>query len=229
MEYNIRKSECGVYIIADLHFQHKNIMKYQENRKPFVEKYMEENGIDDEMTAHDKMLIDLWLKTTKRGDVVYVVGDFIMGNQKTAIKILNKLKSNGCKIHLIVGNHDKSIRTMHNMFESIELIKVVPFSKKCFSFLEEETFQCVFCHYGMKSWPHKCKGSAMIHGHTHDNSLWENDGFDLSFNVGFDAELSNMGLIPLEEIYCAYKKKLNGMTPKKYIDFATKEDPKFIR
>ena len=225
----IRKSECGVYFIGDWHECHKNILNHQKNRIPLVEEFQKEHGIEDINEAHDKWLEDIWLKTTKRGDKIYVVGDFIMGNQEQSLKILHKLKANGCRIHLIVGNHDKSTQKMYNMFDSIDLIKVVNFHKKSYPFIEEDLFQCVLCHYPMKSWFNKCRGAACVHGHTHDNSPWENDGFDLSFNVGFDSEIANMGLVPLEELYELYKKKLNGIHPYKYADYASSQDSKFIR
>lgn len=229
MEHNIRKSEYGIYFISDWHEKHKNILKHQPNRVPLVEQYAKENDIEDINEAHDKWLEDIWLKTTKRGDHVYVLGDFIMDNQEGSLKILNRLKKNGCRIHLVVGNHDKSTQKMYNMYDSIDLIKTVNFKKTVFPFIEEEIFQCILCHYPMKSWFNKCRGSAMIYGHVHDNSPWLDDSLDLSFNVGFDAPLANMGLIPLEELYSAYKKKLGDKSVKGYADWATDNDKNFVR
>lgn len=233
MEQNIRQSECGTYIISDIHLGHKNILNHQPNRLPYVKAYAEEHNIEDLNVAHDEWMIDLLLKITKRNDNVYVLGDFIMSNQQEALKILNRLKSNGCKYHLIVGNHDKSIQKMFNMFESIDLIKVVTFKPTAFPFIkEDEMFQCVMCHYPLATWFNKCRGSICLSGHIHDNSPWIDNGvnpLDLAFNVGFDAPLASMGLIPLEEIYDAFQKKLGGIPAKDYADWATEKDNKFIR
>lgn len=233
MEQKIRKSEYGVYFISDLHIAHKNILKHQPNRLPYVEAFAKEHNIEDINKAHDEWLIDLWLKTTKRNDIIYVLGDFIMANQEESLKILHRLKSNGCKIHLIVGNHDKSIHKMYNMFESIENIKVTTFKETVFPFIKNnEMFQCVMCHYPLATWFNKCRGSIQMYGHIHSNSPWIDYGvnpLDLQFNVGFDAPLASMGLIPIEEIYNEWKKKLNGIPPMKYADWATEKDPHFIR
>lgn len=229
MDLNIRKSGCGVYFISDLHLQHKNILYHSKERMPYVEEYKEVYGIQDDIEAHDRWVIDLWLKTTKRGDHIYVLGDFIMGNREESLKMLNVLKKNGCRIHLIVGNHDKSTEKLNNMYETIDLIKVVTFKKTVFPFIEEENFQCVMCHYPMKSWFNKCRGAAMLYGHVHNNSPWMDDTLDLSFNVGFDGKLSHYGLIPLEELYHLYKEKLNGIPPKEYADWACEQDKEFIR
>ena len=229
MELNIRKSQSGVYFISDLHIGHKNILKHSVARMPHVQKYMEEYGISDEIEAHDRWIMDIWFKTTKRGDHVYVLGDFIMHDKKETLKMLNRLKSKGVKIHRIEGNHDKSTSNMGNMFETDDLIRVVTFKKSQYPFIEEENFQCVLCHYPMKSWFNKCRGSAQLYGHVHANSPWIDDSLDLCFNVGFDTERANYGLIPLEDIYAEYKTKLNGLDKEAYADWACEQDKTFIR
>lgn len=217
-------SPYNVWFIADLHIKHKNILRHQPNR---IEKMNLEN--EEDIINHDKYIIDMWLRKTKRHDHIYVLGDFIMSDQTTALYILNRLKSNGCNIHLIVGNHDKSTQKMFNMFESIELIKSVIFKSSVFPFLKED-IQVVMCHYPMKSWPNKCRGSLMLHGHTHDNSPWEHEGSDdLQINVGFDCPIANYELISLEQIYSIYQEKLQGFTPKTYSDEMCKVNPRYIR
>ena len=74
----------AVYIIADMHFDDKFILSY-ENR-PF--------GTAEEM---NHTIIKNWNKTVKEEDVVYVLGD--VGNE-TYISELNGIK------YLIKGNHD---------------------------------------------------------------------------------------------------------------------------
>lgn len=216
-------AENKVFFIADLHLSHKNILSYQPNR-------IEAFGLADnkDIENMNEAIIDMWLSMTKRHDQIYVLGDFIMTNIYDSMKMLHRLKSNGCKIHLIVGNHDKATKSMNNMFESMSLIKVQTFKKNMFEFLDND-LTVVMCHYPMKSWPHKAHGSLHLYGHTHDNSLFEMDNNDLSFNVGLDVPYMNHRLISLEEIYEMYKKKLNGMTPKAYIEYVSKTDKTFIR
>lgn len=215
----------NVWFVGDLHLGHKNILKYQKNRLEWL-------GLQDEndIITHDKKILDLWLNTIKRGDHVYILGDFIMGENKNHYtwKLLSHLKSNGCKIHLIIGNHDKQVLPFTQMFESMDLIKEVTFKKNVFPFLDED-FSVVMCHYPMISWNRKAYGTPHLHGHTHDNSPWENENNELRLNVGFDTPFSHCNFISLEQVYSWYKTKLNGLKPREYIDRETKNNPIFIR
>lgn len=217
--------EYKVYFVSDLHISHKNILKHSPNRI----KAFNLNGEDD-IKKHDEEIINMWLSMTKRNDHIYVLGDFIMTNKEETKKILNILKSNGCKIHLIQGNHDKSLKGLDNYFESVDLLKNVKFKKTMFNFIEEEYFEVVMCHYPMKSWFNKPRGSMNLYGHIHDNAPYvDTETDDLCLNVGLDCLHMNYKLISLEEIYKYYKSKLNGLTPEEYIEKVTKENNKFIR
>lgn len=214
----------SVWFIADLHILHKNILKHQTNR---LEK-MSLSGVND-IENHDKYIINMWHSLTKRGDIVYVLGDFIMGNKEESLKVLTELKKNGVKIHLIIGNHDKSTQNLENMFESISLIKDVIFKKTVFDFLNDD-FEVILCHYPMKSWNNKCRGSMQLYGHIHNNSPWvDEESDDICLNVGIDNPICNYQLFSLEQIYQIYLKKLNGIEPKDYSNEITKINKKYIR
>lgn len=213
-----------IWFIADLHIGHKNILHHQRNR-------MESMNLIDEndIKAHDKYIIEMWHSLVSRGDIVYVLGDFIMKNKEESFKILNDLKKNGCRIHLILGNHDKSIDKFENMFESISLIKDVVFKKNVFTFLEDD-FEVIMCHYPMKTWNNKCRGSMQLYGHIHANAPWvDEETDDICLNVGLDNPMCNYKLFSLEQIYEYYIKKLNGIKPKDYSDEVTKRNGKYIR
>jgi calcineurin-like phosphoesterase family protein len=79
------------YITSDLHFGHKNIIRY-ENR-PFVD-----------LSTMEEQLIHNWNNTLKKHDKIYIAGDFSFDNFQKTKEIVSKL--NGYKI-LILGNHDK--------------------------------------------------------------------------------------------------------------------------
>ena len=217
------KVQYNIFFISDLHICHKNILNHSKERVGAMN--LKDNT---DIEGHDEYIINMWLNQTKRGDHIYVLGDFIMSNQQESIKILNRLKSNGCKIHLIVGNHDKSTQKMYNMFESIDIIKVVNFKKTMFDFLEED-FQIVMCHYPMKSWFNKCRGSLHLYGHIHWNSPWVDESDDLCFNVGYDNPMCNYKLFTLEQVYDYYKKRLNGLSPKEYSDKISQINKEYIR
>lgn len=89
-----------VWIVADTHFNHSNIILY-ENR-PFKDK--------DEMNA---ALIKQWNETVAPEDIVYHLGDVIFGGKAIKEGILKQL--NGYKI-LRCGNHDN--RTTKNQWKN---------------------------------------------------------------------------------------------------------------
>lgn len=225
-ETEIKDSPYDVWFCADMHLKHSNILRHQKQRIKAMN-LKDENDIE----GHDRYIIDMWLSQTKRNDHVYVIGDFIISNRDTAVYILHKLKSKGCKIHLIVGNHDKATLKLDNMFESIDLIKVVDFKKSVFTFLEHD-LSVVMCHYPMVTWPRKCHGSLHLFGHIHANKTEIDEGLtdgDLMLNVGLDTKLSSYKLINLKDIYKWYKNKLKGLKSEEYIEMKSKENPLFVR
>ena len=79
------------FIIADLHFGHENIIKYES--RPF-------SNVDE----MNNRLIEFWNSTVGKDDLVYVLGDFALSRRMDVIKnLVNAL--HGRKI-LIMGNHD---------------------------------------------------------------------------------------------------------------------------
>ena len=84
-----------IFIIADTHFCHKNIIRY--SGRPF--KTVEE--MNDEM-------IKRWNNKVGKDDFVIHLGDFALGSKDEVIDIKNKLNGN---IILLKGSHDhKTIR-----------------------------------------------------------------------------------------------------------------------
>lgn len=79
------------FFISDLHFYHKNILKFGK-RNQFASL--------EEMHEH---VIAMWNKTVTKRDLVYIVGDFSFGSYDETKSVLDQL--NGNKI-LVLGNHD---------------------------------------------------------------------------------------------------------------------------
>ena len=139
----------SIWFTADLHLRHKNILQHQPAR-------VEAMGLvdADDIDGHDRWIVDMWYDAVKRNDHVYVLGDLILADRVTSLYLLGRLKRKGVKIHLIIGNHDKSTYNLTNMFESIDYIKVVDFKASVFDFLPCD-LTVAMCHYPMKSWPRK--------------------------------------------------------------------------
>ncbi len=161
------------YVISDLHFGHKNIIKY-ENR-PF-----------ENIEEMDKNLIEMWNNTANREDLIYILGDFSWYNGAKTNELLKNL--NGRKI-LVIGNHDSNFLTKKDfdksLFDEICNYKEVKINKKliCMS------------HYPIADWNGKENGSIHLFGHIHtiDNEAQKYmselrlNGYNC-FNVGYDIQ-----------------------------------------
>ena len=84
--------EPKIFLIGDLHFNHRNIIKYCS--RPF-------NSVED----MNEQLIKNWNSVVGKNDIVYVVGDFALCGKQKIIEIGQCL--NGRK-RLILGNHDQA-------------------------------------------------------------------------------------------------------------------------
>lgn len=85
-------NEPKIFLIGDLHFQHRNIIKYCN--RPFKDA--------EDMT---EQLIKNWNSVARKNDIVYVDGDFALCGKQKIIEITKRL--NGRK-RLILGNHDQA-------------------------------------------------------------------------------------------------------------------------
>lgn len=87
------------WVISDLHFSHRNILKYCN--RPF-----------ETVEQMNQYLIEQWNKTVGECDEVLYLGDFCLAGARKVVEIGQQLK--GRKM-LILGNHEgASMRTYHN-------------------------------------------------------------------------------------------------------------------
>ncbi len=99
-----------IFVIADTHFGHKNIIQYESEYRPF-------SSIEE----HDQALIDNWNSVVKPTDTVWHLGDVLFGLH--SFSLLGKL--NGIK-KLTLGNHDNyDIREYLKYFTKIAAAVVV--------------------------------------------------------------------------------------------------------
>ena len=96
----------SIFVTSDLHFGHKNIIKYENRPYETIEQM-------------DKDLIDKWNNVVKENDTIYILGDFSWYKGEQTNEILKQL--NGRKT-LIIGNHD----------EEITIYKQLKYNKKVF-------------------------------------------------------------------------------------------------
>lgn len=172
-----------IFYTADLHFNHTNIIKY-ENR-PF-------NSVEEMNEA----LILNWNSKVTKSDQVFILGDFGFGNTELLMEIIIRL--NGMK-HLIRGNHDYFV---DNKKFDPSLFQWV----KDFYYHKTGKGNFFLCHYPMLSWQCKEHGAFLLHGHTHTKPMEFDSPFIL--NVGVDKH--NFFPLSTTEVLSALAAKNNG-------------------
>ena len=157
-----------LYFTSDLHFGHKNILKFGRGNTY--------NTIEE----HDQGIIDNWNKVVKKGDEVYVLGDASLSTNVNFLK--EKLeKLNGNK-HLIKGNHDRlkihaelcNLNIWASIHEYLEKNVV----------LNDKEYRLILSHYPILEFNGAFKPNVIhLYGHIHDM----NDYDDIYKKLGFKA------------------------------------------
>ena len=128
------------YFISDLHFHHKNIIRYAD--RPF-----------ESVREMNDALISNWNAKVSVSDNVFVIGDVaISADGLDCVKKLNGRK------YLIIGNHDYPMLSdieKSGIFETIDYSKVIVSGGKMIT----------LCHFPMYSFI----GDILIYGHVHNN------------------------------------------------------------
>ncbi len=147
----------AVWFTADTHFGHRRMA---EVWRPFPS--------IDEM---DEALIEAWNGCVKRGDTVYHLGDFSFRNRIDTEKIIRRLAGD---IHVIRGNHDKTLDRVKGMFASY----------RSYHELKVGSQRVVLFHFPIESWHQVHRGAWHLHGHCHGNL--PDDGLKARMDVGVD-------------------------------------------
>lgn len=159
----------AIYVISDLHFNSSNIIKYCN--RPFT----------DVVDANAQM-IWRWNSVVGEHDMVYVLGDFIMGAPETVPHILSQLNGH---IHLVRGNHDtpRKLAIYRQYSEKVTVHDI--------AYLSYGGLFFVMCHFPVT---HEAfldmvvednSEVVVLHGHLHDKSPFF-DPRAHTFNVSAD-------------------------------------------
>lgn len=153
---------------SDLHFHHKNIVKFTNRGKETTQE------------EHDEWLINLWNAEVAKGDLVYHLGDFSFAKKYEDIATLIE-KLNGQKI-FIKGNHDRPEHLTQlvkdGLIVSWDHYKEIKI---------QDTKVCLF-HFPISSWNGQGRGSWHLHGHSHGNHTESKGkmldvGLDEAYNI----------------------------------------------
>lgn len=163
------------YITSDLHFFHKNILKFCPSTRPY-----------DSVQAMNEMIIHEWNTKLHAEDTLYFLGDFAFGKIPQIEKLLSRL--NECKVYFILGNHDRQHKDLYSEWATW-----------CGDYYEyktridgKATMACMF-HYPIHEWNKQHHGSVHFHGHTHNKFFTRERMRDVGWDNG-----KYHGLIPLE-------------------------------
>lgn len=136
-----------IYYIADLHFGHQNVIRFDD--RPFTDtKQMEET------------LIRNWNERVTPEDTVYVLGDAFWKSEVDSIRIIQQL--NGHK-HLIQGNHDRIHGRLRFYWESIER----------YAEINDGDTLIILSHYPIPFYKNQHYGAVMLYGHVHNTREWQ--------------------------------------------------------
>lgn len=104
------------FYISDLHFDHKNVIKFDS--RPFFT-----------LEEMNKTLINNWNSVVAKDDTVYILGDFCWSKEDRWIEIMKQLNGNK---QLIKGNHclKKMSPKLRAMFQDVKDYKEITDSGK---------------------------------------------------------------------------------------------------
>lgn len=167
-------SEVNIFFTSDLHFGHKNIIKFCN--RPWE--------TTEEM---DEALIANWNSVVGEKDIVFDLGDFAFATNSKWKELIQRL--NG-KHYLILGNHDMTQwpgDKIMQLFERVEQQMIIYIDNRCI-YLNHYPYLC----YG-GSWRKPEHAVWQLHGHVHTcpNSSGADDErmiykFPYQYDVGVD-------------------------------------------
>lgn len=159
------------FYIADWHYDHKNIIAF--DNRPFLS-----------VEQMNQELIRRWNNTVSAGDIVYVLGDMFWCKNSEALPVLDQL--NGQKF-LIRGNHD---RCNDGTFIK-KFVKVTEYLE-----VDDDGRKVVLCHYPMPCFKNHYYGWYHLYGHVHDSFEWNMvENFKMQMRDLYDkpCEMYNVG------------------------------------
>ena len=157
----IIKNEINKFFTSDTHLGHKKVLNIQDRGKYF--KSLEE---------HDRYILDRINSLVKKGDELYILGDFAFYN---LLEYRKKIKCSNVKF--IRGNHDvvSKLRKASQIGKYDENLDT--YEKPPSDYFLRDIFQTkikghrtTLCHYPMVSWPASNYGSFLLFGHEHSNT-----------------------------------------------------------
>ena len=146
-----------MYLTSDLHFGHKNILKF--TGRPFKDLDEMKSSIIDEINTK-----------VEPTDILYHLGDLYFGKSQEELReLLSEIK---CRMHFIRGNHDNHVKVMKE-FGHVDDYKELKVNGQLI----------VMSHYPFAFWKNAHHGSISFFGHCH--ARYQHPG--RAIDVGYDS------------------------------------------
>lgn len=144
------------YFTSDLHFGHKNIIRYCN--RPF-----------ETVEQMNEYMIQAWNSRVTDSDDIYVLGDFIFGKEEKFRETISQLR--GRKI-LVRGNHDPKFVYESKHWSEVHMQTIIR---------RIDGYRVNMSHY-RDSFKKIYPGNIYLHGHSHGSGPLE----DKVLDVGVD-------------------------------------------
>lgn len=170
-----------IFFTSDMHYGHQNILKYCN--RPF-----------DDLDHMHAELIRRWNSVVTDADIVYVIGDAVMGSREQTLPYLDQLAGHK---YLVPGNHD-DCHSMYKDKQKYNRMQEMYFDH--FDDILDEMYQVdgfLLCHFPYRGattdgrsfgdWEPVDRGQTLLCGHIHDEwaTKFTPQG-TLMINVGAD-------------------------------------------
>lgn len=150
-----------IWVISDTHFFHKNILTFRDSTTGDL---IRDFADVDEMNEH---MVQCWNSVVKQGDIVYHLGDVMMGDKEGFKKLWPRL--NGSK-RLLMGNHDDGkFLGAGNFFQKIGMWRMFPELGLMLSHVPLHESNLLRLADRSGKWPDDCETLLNVHGHIHQN------------------------------------------------------------
>ena len=149
----------NTFFVSDTHFNHASILKY--TTRPW--KTLEEMN---------EGLIANWNAVVRSGDLVYHLGDVVMGPRKLAGEFLSRL--NG-RIFLVQGNHDTAL-PRERFVDRVDFKEIRMGGGNRGQLI-------TLCHFSLRVWNKNHYGAWALFGHSHGGL----EPWGKSVDVGVDS------------------------------------------
>ena len=140
----------------------------------------------------NEAIITRWNEVVKPDDIVYHLGDVIMGELNTGLKLVRQLNGH---IRLAIGNHDTNARL--EAFKQLPNFEDIQFGYR----MKAGKSNLLLTHYQMLTGNQDNSKTYSIHGHTHSKDAFCE--YPMMYNVNCDAH--DCRPVSLEEMMASIK------------------------